>query len=390
MACTPISSAHAALHTALTRVLATHVGSGAVVGAVLLVAHDGEIAFEAATGWEDREAARAMRADSVFRLASVSKPIVSAAALALVERGVLALDAAVTRWLPGFRPALPDGTVPPIRVRHLLTHTTGLSYGFEEPIGNAYERAGVSDGLDAPALTLQENLRRIAQVGLREAPGTRWRYSIATDVLGAVLQEAGAAPLSELVATLVTAPLGMVSTSFHAADANTLVTPYVERDRAPPQRMGEPHAQALGTAQVLFSPARACTLQAYPSGGTGLIGSAHDVLRFLEALRRGGAPILAPASTAMLAQDAVHGIDLALAPPGWGWSHGFAVLRDAAQAGTPLSRGSWHWGGLYGHHWFVDPARRACAVLLTNTAFAGMRGPFVDAVRDAVCAHLSA
>ena len=134
-----------------------------IVGAIILVARDGRVVYRRAAGLADREAGRPMREDAVFRLASVSKPIVTAAAMRLIEQGTLALDDPVTKWLPDFRPALADGTRPVITVRHLLTHMSGLSYGFAEPPEHAYHRLGVSDGMDASEASLDENVRRIGQ-----------------------------------------------------------------------------------------------------------------------------------------------------------------------------------------------------------------------------------
>src|SRR5690242_9833095 len=121
-----------------------------VVGTVVLVARDGKVIYHRAAGEADREAHTPLREDAVFRLASMSKPLVSAAALALVDQGKLGLEDPVTRWLPDFRPRLADGREAVITVRQLLTHTAGLSYGFFEPEDGPYHRAGVSDGLDAP------------------------------------------------------------------------------------------------------------------------------------------------------------------------------------------------------------------------------------------------
>ena len=122
-----------------------------IVGGVVLVMQDGEIAYRRAAGLADRERGVPMREDAVFRLASLTKPLVTAAALRMVELGKIALADPVTRYLPDFRPALPNGEVPVITLRHLLTHTAGLAYRFMQPEGGAYERAGVSDGADEPA-----------------------------------------------------------------------------------------------------------------------------------------------------------------------------------------------------------------------------------------------
>ena len=137
-----------------------------LVGAVVLVRQRGQDVYRRAAGLLDREAGTPMREDAVFRLASVSKPIVSTAALALVGQHRLGLDDLVALWLPYFTPCQPDGTVAAITVRHLLTHTAGLDYGFFQPPGGAYALAGVSDGMDASRISLADNLRRLATVPL--------------------------------------------------------------------------------------------------------------------------------------------------------------------------------------------------------------------------------
>ncbi len=125
----------------------------------------------------------------------MSKAIVAAAALALTERGKLSLDDPAARFLPDFRPRLKDGTTPDLLVRHLLTHTSGLTYGFVQRPDHPYHRAGVSDGMDQPGLSMEENLRRIASVPLEFAPGTAWGYSVSMDVLGAVIARANGTTL---------------------------------------------------------------------------------------------------------------------------------------------------------------------------------------------------
>ena len=154
-----------------------------LVGAVVLVARDGVEVHRQAAGLADRESGRAMTEDAIFRLASVSKPIVSTAALVLVAQGRLDLDEDIARWLPHFRPHLPDGGVARITARQLLSHTAGLGYRFREPVDGsvdgpagraaqgAYARAAVSDGMDAAGVSLEENLRRITSVPLQYEPG---------------------------------------------------------------------------------------------------------------------------------------------------------------------------------------------------------------------------
>jgi CubicO group peptidase (beta-lactamase class C family) len=331
----------------------------------------------------DREAGQPMREDTVFRLASMTKPIVSVAALSLVEKGRLALDAPVTRYLPGFQPKLPDGSTPVITIRQLMTHTAGLSYGFLQPPDGPYRRAGISDGLDQPGLAMEENLRRIASVPLSYPPGTGWGYSVATDVLGAVLEQAAGAPLPEITRQLVTAPLGMTHSGFAVADPGRLAKPYA--DATPrPERMRPEQQLPFGEGVISFAPGRVFDPASFPSGGAGMVGTAGDFLRLLESLRRGGAPVLSPDSVRLLTTNAVGDLPVQAAGPCWGFGLGVSVLLDPATAGTPQSAGTWQWGGVYGHSWFVDPAQRLTVVAMTNTAVEGMSGAFPRAVRDAV------
>jgi CubicO group peptidase (beta-lactamase class C family) len=353
-----------------------------IVGTVVLVARDGEIVYRRAAGFADREAGMPMREDAIFRLASVTKPLVTAAAMRLVEEGRIGLDDPVTRWLPDFRPKMTDGSEPVIAIRHLLTHTAGLSYGFLEAEDGPYRRAGVSDGLAEPGMSLDENLRRIASVPLAYRPGEAWRYSVSLDVLGGVIEKVTGERLPAVVERLVTGPLGLRDAAFSIRDRNRLAVAYA--DGSPePVRMGELQTVRLGDNAVSFAPGRILDPASYPSGGAGMAGTAQDVLTFLEAIRKGGSPILKPDTVRLMMADQV-GAQAQTQGPGWGFGYGWAVLADPQLTGTPQTKGTIQWGGAYGHSWFVDPARNLTVVALTNTAFEGMSGAFPRDIRDAV------
>ncbi|SFP56477.1 CubicO group peptidase, beta-lactamase class C family [Mesorhizobium sp. NFR06] len=352
-----------------------------VVGGVILVAQRGDTLYRRGFGLADREQGKPMTEGTIFRLSSVTKPIVAVAALALVEAGRLALHDPVAKFVPEFRPRMPNGEEKVITVRQLLTHTAGLAYGFAQPTGNAYERARVSDGLDQPGLSMADNLARIASVPLAYAPGTRWAYSVAIDVLGEIMARAAGVSLPDLVDRLVVEPLGMSDSGFGVRDENRLATPYAD-DPSGPVRMGEHHLVPFGDGLISLAPARTFDPASFASGGAGMNGTAADVLTFLETIRTGGGAVVRPETTRAMTADAIAGIETTRA--GWGWGLGFAVLRDPAAAQTPQARGTWRWGGVYGHSWFVDPTRDLTVVLLTNTAIAGMAGAFPDAVRDAI------
>lgn len=362
-----------------------------LVGAVVLVARDGEPVYRRAAGQADRESDRLMREDTIFLLASVTKPIVAAAALKLAEQGRIDLDAPVTRWLPQFRPQLADGSAPEISLRQLLAHRSGLSYRFGEPAGSDYDIHEVSDGFDQPGLDIDENLRRLGATRLRFAPDTGFKYSLGLDVLGAALARATDTPLPQLVQELIAAPLAMADSGFQVADYKRLAAHYSDGLAADgsrrPLRMHDSSELAFFDGVLRYAPGRIEKAASYPSGGAGMAGTAGDVLKLLEALRRDGGEALAPESAAVMMRAhtpaPIEGLD-----PGWGYGYGAAVLLDPVAAATPQSRGTFAWGGVYGHSWFIDPQRGLSVVALTNTALEGMSGQFTLDLRDAVYAGL--
>lgn len=354
-----------------------------VVGTVVLVAQDGRLVYERAAGMADKESRKPMQVDALFRLSSVSKPIVTVAALALVDHKKLSLEDPVTKWLPDFKPKLADGTTPTITVRQLLTHTAGLNYKFAEQADGPYHKAQVSDGFDDVKINLAEEMRRLASVPLLNAPGSQWHYSLSIDVLGAVIERAAGKPLSAAVAELVTKPLGMTGTSFWVdrAQADRVATAYFNGPSGT-ARMADPQGIPFFMGTLVYSPSRAFDSKAHASGGAGMIGSAPDVLRLLEAARKGGAPVLEKSTAATMFRNQVAG--LPGLQPGGGFGFGGALVVDSAAAKTPQSAGTLYWGGVYGHSWFVDPTRKITVVALTNTALEGMSGKFPDALRAAV------
>jgi CubicO group peptidase (beta-lactamase class C family) len=201
--------------------------------------------------------------------------------------------------------------------------------------------------------------------------------------LGRLLEAASRKSLSALVRERVTGPLGMNDTDFAVKTPERLATAYADSEEAP-ARMSDPHILPFDLSAIRFSPSRAMDPSAYPSGGAGMVGTAHDILLLLEALRLGGSPLFGPETFAELVKDRVSPEFLERPDPGWGFGLGFALLDDPMAAATPQARGTWRWGGVYGHHWFVDPKNRLTVVTLTNTAVAGTDGLFPDSLRNAI------
>lgn len=363
----------------LRNVIDSAIAKGRIVGVVMLVAKNGEIIFATEKGFADREAGLKVRRDTLFRLASVTKPFVAMAALAMADQGHIALDDAVSAHLPYFKPRLADGSQPRITLRHLLTHTSGLSYDYPD--------ADFSDGLSDTDLGFEENFTRLAKQPLKFAPGTGWEYSVAIDVLGAVLAHVEGTTLDEVVRRYVSEPLGITETGFTIADRTRLATAYAD---ASPVAMRMPDRLVLGTPEAgifNFAPVRACNPRAFQSGGAGMVGTAADVLRLLEAIRTGQ---LLRHDTWQAAISNQIG-SLARGEGDAGQRFGFlsAIVADPQAPATPQSAGTLNWGGVYGNDWFIDIARGLSVVSLSNTGLEGCNGQFPKDTRDALYADLA-
>ena len=368
------------LRTRLDQTIESALEDRRIVGTVVLVAERGKTVYGRAAGFADREAGGPMQENCIFLLASVAKPIVTAAALRLLEDGRMGLEDSVRRWLPEFRPRRTDGRAPEITIHHLLTHSAGLTYVFMEPEDGAYHRLRISSGFDRTDADLDEIVRRISAAPLSYEPGSGWGYSMAIDVLGAVIEKATRQPLPQAVAELVLNPLDMKDTGFAVVDTRRLVVDYADGQPEPRRMADDDHVNFFGRP-VAFSPVRLLEQRAFPSGGAGMAGTASDVLKSLETLRAGR--LLQRETRAAMFE--VHARTREQAEgPGWEFGFGGAVLVDPNAAGTPQAPGTLQWNGAYGHKWFIDPANELTVVALTNTAFEGMVGRFTVDVRNAV------
>ena len=356
----------AARLTALGDRLAADAEAGRIPGAVLAVERDGQLVTLRAVGWQDRAAGTKMTEDSLFRLYSMTKPIVSVAAMRLIEDGRLLLAAPVSAYLPDFarlevgrEVAGADGkptveTTPAthkMTVRDLLRHTSGLTYGVfgKSAIKSRYLAAGTHLWTD----TNEQYAARLAKLPLVAEPGTLWEYGRSTDLLGRVLEVAAGKPLDEVVAGLVLKPLGMTETFFHVPEAL--------RSRV---AAADPEAAFGNKPPELLDPARPDT---FLSGGGGMYGSTRDYLRFLRMILNGGelegTRILSPASVRLMTADHLTPeIDTGgLAPLGYGFGLGFAVRRGEDGA-WPGSTGDLYWGGYAGTYFWIDPREKLLVV----------------------------
>lgn len=370
----------AAFSPALDAVLQKALAEKRIVGAVVKVSHNGKEVYSRAVGYANKAQGNPMQESSLFRLSSVSKAYTSMAAAALIHQGVLGLDDPITKWLPWFTPKTAQGDTPTITVRHLLSHTAGLNYSFFEAPEGPYHKAQVSDGLDASPISLEENLKRVASAPLLFAPGEGWQYSLATDVLGAVIAQAAEKPLPQAMHTLVTGPLGLAHSGFVVENLESAAVPYTNASPEP-RPIGEGETLPFGPGGLVLSPARITNAVAFPSGGAGMAANAADVLHLLEAIRTGGGGITSPGMVQDMAKNHIGSHRVA---PGVGFGLGWSVLLDPKEAHTPQAAGAIAWSGVYGHSWFVDFTNGLSVVLLTNTTPEGIFGPLAEEVRDAV------
>lgn len=378
----------AKLETAMNAVIDQAIDAQRIVGCTVMVAKAGELMYQRAAGLADREQKKSMALDAIFRLASLTKPIVSLTAMRLIEQGYMSLDDDITRWLPDFRPCLEEGQPATILVRHLLSHMSGLRYRYSAPADSLYHTLNVSDGIDyQPGLSIEENLQRLAGTPLQFKPGSGWRYSLGIDVLGEIMVRATGKRLPDLVSHAVTEPLGMKDTLFTVRDKARLTRVYTD-DSPVPTAIGENQRIPFGEGAAIFCPDRILKPDAWPCAGGGMAGTAPDFMQLLETIRRQGAPLVTRDSFDFMTQEHVAA-KYATQGPGWGFGVGWALLADPDAAGSPQSAGTLSWSGAYGHTWFVDRQEELCVLAMTNTTPEGVNGQFPVMLRDAVYSGLA-
>lgn len=380
------SASRSTVSQAIRDIVETAIARDQVAGAVVLVKYRGELVCQTALGFADREAGRAMALNSLFRLGSLSKLITSTAAMVLVAQGRIGLEDPISRWLPCFKATGFQGHPQSITLRHLLSHTAGLDYGFQQDSSQpSYQRAGISDGLDRTRLTLQENIERIARQALLYPPGSDCRYSLATDVVGALLAAIdGSQSVQQALRNLVLDPLKMRETRFQAVDAERLCATY-RTCGARTLRLFDAHTLTLTQRHVglRVDPQRHEDEVQFASAGFGLIGTASDYLTLLETLRSGGAQLI-PASYIEEMATPQPGAYPLESEPGRGLGLGFSVLQDPVTARTLESPGTWRHFGLAGHTWCVDPAQELSMVMLMNNYIEGSGHSLAQLVVSAI------
>ena len=367
--------------------LKSEIDQGKLPGAVVMVARKGKLVYADAIGFQDKSEGKAMGLDSVFRIYSMTKPLVSVAAMMLVEDGKIQLTDPVSKFLPAFKGqrvsvARADGEFARLTytnvaadremmVQDLLRHTSGLAYGEitqNAPVKEAYTKAGVYlpgvRDYDARDLTPAEQAERVGAAPLAHQPGTVWEYSLASDILGRVVEAASGKRLGEFLDERLFKPLRMVDTAF-SLPADKMV------------RLAQPLAVDPASGQ----PIKVIDVAAPPkndSGGAGAVSTAADYLRFAQMLLNGGeldgTRVLSRTTIELMTSDHLGTRiaapltpgELLLGTPGYTFGLGFAVRQAAGVAGVPGSAGEFMWAGYAGTYFWVDPKEQIAAVYMTQ------------------------
>jgi CubicO group peptidase (beta-lactamase class C family) len=355
---------------AIDRVLDFPVWRGTRAGFVALVARNGRVVYARTSGWADVEAGVPMTLDTRFHLASLTKPITAVAALILVQEGRLALDDRVDAFLPSFADLVvvadrdADGgwtTEPlaePLRVRHLLTFTSGLG-GYDESDDRLDQTWRARNIESAELGSLAERVERIPGLPLYEQPGRRWRYGWSLDVLARVIEIAAGEPYDAFLERRLFAPLGMNATAFPSA---------VPAD-VPFARMYSTDADGALVREPSFD---AWYGRGWTPGGGGLVSTAPDYMRFAVMLANGGSlggvRILAPETVAEMTRLHVpSGVLADRELEGLGWGLGVCVVADADEAPMPAANGDYWWSGRFGTQFWISPANRTVVVEMQQT-----------------------
>jgi CubicO group peptidase (beta-lactamase class C family) len=379
-----------------------------IAGAVVLVARHGKVAYLEASGKQDAEAGVAMAPGSIFRIASMSKPVTSTAVMMLAEQGRLELSDPISRFLPEFKfmkvaTARKTGSVGedyelvdayrPITIRDLLMHTSGLSYRmFNRPIlGRLYADAGICDGLAPCDHSLAENVRRLARLPLLHQPGTAWEYGLNTDVLGRLVEVVSGKSLDAFLSERILNPLKMVDTHFALPEAkrDRLAALYEPGSDGKIVRSGDGPTVKGPLTYSASLPYRGS--DGYCSGGAGLVSTSDDYARFLQMLLNRGAldgvRLLRPETVDAMTRPQTENQPLWIGVHGSRFGYGFGVTTQPDAEGKKDAVGSFSWGGIYYTDFWVDPEHELIGIMMTQILPSGqlkLRDGFHRLVNEAV------
>jgi CubicO group peptidase (beta-lactamase class C family) len=365
----------------------TYIDRGVYAGISTLIARRGKVVQAGAFGWRDKEAGSTMTADTIFRLYSMTKPIICTALMTLLEEGRFRLIEPLAKYIPAFgsvKVLEADGTlvapVRPILIRDLMTHMSGLSYHFVEEagVGKMYKESK----LLAAHHTLEEAIDDLARFPLAFQPGSRWRYSVGIDVAARVIEVISGRPLGDFLREHLFEPLGMTDTAFGV--------PPEKRDRVaaiygrpdvitPAATMGSEFAAWMGGVNDRIDVSKSYPVDSpgvFVRGGHGLFSTIGDYFRFAQMLANGGEldgeRIIGRKTLELMHANHVPAALLpleigGLPMPGYGFGLGSRVLLDVAQSAAPGSVGEFGWSGAAKTHYWVDPKEQVVGLFMTQS-----------------------
>ncbi len=386
----------------LTELMNTRVEDGTMVGGLGMIARNGRVIYTQTYGQADREAARPMQEDAIFRIYSMTKPITAVALMMLYEEGKFLLNDPVARYIPeladlevalstadGDTGIVSDGTTSrtvgegdaskvgqtrkPRRqptVRDLLTHTAGLTYGVfgNTEVDQAYRAAGILH----PNKDLKTFVTELGKIPLQYEPGTKWHYSVAVDVQGRLVEVLSGMTFGEFLTQRIFQPLDMPDTSFTIAPENLgrLAQMYSPRGTAGKGFFARASAPGLEVAAPQAS-ARYINGGAFESGGGGLLSTARDYMRFAQMLLNGGeldgVRLLSPKTVALMTTNHLGDIPMGFNRQGAGFGLGFGLVLDPGQVGEVSSAGEYNWGGAAGTTFWVDPQENLIVMFMVQS-----------------------
>ena len=338
-------------------------------GAVTLVARHGKVVHYEAHGFMDAGKSKPMTKDALFRLASMTKPIVTAAAMMLVEQGKMNLHEPITKWLPELKDLKVEtatGDVPlarPIWVQDLMRHTAGFVYSGAAKsarIKKMYEDGNIE--ARETDITGDDMLKNLGQIPLAHQPGTYWEYAITVDVLGLLIERVTHKPLDAVLRELLLDPLGMKDTTWWVAPENT--ARIAEALDADPLKAG-----MLKSYRIYSNPLG----KSYFKGGAGLVGTAADYLKFAQMMVNGGSyagkRYLSKKTVQLMLSNhtvGMGGTTIGTTGPGYGFGLGFAVRLDEGMGWAPGSKGDAMWAGAWGTSFWIDPKEDLVGVFMAQ------------------------
>lgn len=384
----------------LNAVIDPFIAEGKVPGVVALILRDGKPVYEYAAGWADWEARRPMTMDTIFRVASHTKALTTVAALMLIEEGKLSPETPVGKFIPSFyyarvaeliegAPPIPDkpGKRPTklmplyrhITIHHLLTHTSGISYGLHPDIADDFKKRGFGAFLGHAWYitgrndTICEASAKLGRLPLKAQPGARWIYGYGTDILGCIVEKVSGMPLDEFFHKRITDKLGMEDTHFYVESKKK------ERLAVVYDRLKDQNKRSAFQGAYVDAPPRNL------SGGSGLVSTAHDYARFLEMIRRGGEydgeRYLKPESIALMTTNQVGA--RYEGENGGGFGYGFEIAGPKTPE-YPQPQGAYGWYGILGTFYRVYPKERLVIILYTQLFPRDnhLRGRFMSELAD--------